>query len=157
MYGLFISVLNVSFAASFLIIAIFLSRLVLKRAPRYIHVLIWSLVAIRLLLPVQMESDFSLLPSRESIPETITTDKYPAINSGLSVVDDLVNPFLTESFAPNEADSANPMQIVIEVGLRIWIAGMTVMLGYLLLSYLLLRRSMREAVQKEGFIYSNIW
>ena len=153
MYGLFISVLNVSFAASFLIIAIFLSRLALKRAPRYIHVLIWSLVAIRLLLPVQMESDFSLLPSRESIPETITTDKYPAINSGLSVVDDLVNPFLTESFAPNEADSANPMQIVIEVGLRIWIAGMTVMLEYLLLSYLLLRRSMREAVQKEGTVF----
>ena len=63
---LFIKVLNMSISASWLVLAVLVLRLVLKKAPKWVSVLLWGFVAIRLLLPVSLESVFSLIPNTET-------------------------------------------------------------------------------------------
>ena len=50
----FIKVLNMSISASWLVLAILLIRLLLKKSPKWIHVALWGLVAIRLICPFSM-------------------------------------------------------------------------------------------------------
>ena len=154
MQTVFINILNVSITASFIVLAVLAFRLLLRRAPKYIHVLLWGLVAVRLLLPINVESELSLIPSKQTIPEEITTEKYPTIDSGIDFVDDVVNPFLSETMIADETQSANPIQILLEVLGFVWIVGVVLMLGYLAFSYFRLRYRMREAVWVKGRVYA---
>ena len=67
MSSLFLKIVNMSIAASWLILAVVLLRVVLKKAPKWIHVLLWGIVALRLICPFSFESAFSLIPSAETI------------------------------------------------------------------------------------------
>ena len=71
MTALFIKLLNMSIASSWLILAVILLRIILKSAPKWIRCILWGLVAVRLICPVSIESMFSLLPSAEIIPKDI--------------------------------------------------------------------------------------
>ena len=69
-------------SASWLVLAVLLLRLLLKKAPKWITVLLWGIVAIRLICPFSIESMLSLIPSAETIgPEIMIGD--PVINSGV--------------------------------------------------------------------------
>ena len=63
----FFWVLNTSISASFLVAAIIILRLLLKKAPKAIIVALWGLAAIRLICPFSLESALSLIPSAETI------------------------------------------------------------------------------------------
>ena len=80
---MFISIVNASIAASWLIAAVIALRLVLKKAPRWITCALWALVGLRLVLPFSLESIFSIVPSGQTIPATIEYDAVPQINSGV--------------------------------------------------------------------------
>ena len=69
MEDLFIHVLNISITASFLVLAIILYRLFAKKAPKWVSVLLWGLVGLRLLFPFSIESALSLIPSKNTIPQ----------------------------------------------------------------------------------------
>ena len=146
MSAVFLKVLNMSMTASWLILAVVLTRLILKKAPKWIPCLLWGLVAIRLICPFSFESVLSLIPSSETIPANIALQPEPAINSGITIVNEAVNPVVAESFTPAPTDSANPLQIVIPVAAIIWIAGIVIMLGYALISYLKLKKSLSVCV-----------
>ncbi|MCR5808627.1 MAG: leucine-rich repeat domain-containing protein [Clostridiales bacterium] len=62
MTKLFFTVLNMSIAASLLILAVILLRLILKKAPKWVFVLLWGLVGLRLVCPVFPKSAVSLVP-----------------------------------------------------------------------------------------------
>ena len=62
MSAVFLKLLNMSIAAGWLVVAIIVLRLCLKKAPIAIHCALWALVAIRLLCPFSLESNFSLIP-----------------------------------------------------------------------------------------------
>ena len=96
MSGLFLCLLNMSIAASWAILAVLLLRLLLRKAPKWIRCLLWTIPALRLIVPNFWESGFSLLPSPEVIPVDIATVETPAINSGIASVDGRVNPILTQ-------------------------------------------------------------
>ena len=66
-----IRLLNMSLTASWLVLAVVLLRLLLKKAPKWIMGVLWGLVAIRLIVPFSLESAFSLIPSAEPIPQNI--------------------------------------------------------------------------------------
>ena len=70
----------------------------------------------------------------------------PHIDSGVRIIDNAVNPVIEKSFSPDAASSVNPMQVVVSMGSIIWLTGMTVMLLYALISYILLRRKVRASV-----------
>ena len=146
MSAVFLKVLNMSITASWLILAVVLTRLILKKAPKWIPCLLWGLVAIRLICPFSFESVLSLIPSSETIPANIALQPEPAINSGITIVNEAVNPVVAESFTPAPTDSANPLQIVIPVAAILWIAGIVIMLGYALISYLKLKKSLSVCV-----------
>ena len=67
MSGFFLSIVNMSISASWIVLAVLLLRLLLKKAPKWITVLLWGIVAIRLICPFSIESVMSLIPSAETI------------------------------------------------------------------------------------------
>ena len=73
MSELFLRLLNMSITAGYLVFAVLLARLFLKKSPKWISCLLWGIVALRLLLPITIESPLSLIPSAEAIPQNITT------------------------------------------------------------------------------------
>ena len=73
MSAVFIKLLNMSLTASFVAVALLLLKLIFKRLPRFVSVILWSFVAIRLVLPISFDSAFSLIPSGETVPESITS------------------------------------------------------------------------------------
>ena len=113
MENVFITLLNLSINASYLIIAIILLRFALFKAPKWINCLLWGAVGLRLAFPLKLESILSLIPSPEPIPQDIALSPTPEINTGIPYVNNAVNPIITESFTPEPTASANPLQILI--------------------------------------------
>jgi beta-lactamase regulating signal transducer with metallopeptidase domain len=140
MDAVFLKILNMSITASWLILAVIFARSLLNKVPRWIICLLWGLVAIRLVCPFSFESVFSLIPSSETIPADIAMQHSPAIDSGITIVNETINPMIAESFTSAVTDSANPLQIYIPIISVIWLAGVAVMLGYALISYLKLKK-----------------
>ena len=145
MSAVFLKILNMSIAASWLILVVVLARFCLKKAPKRIVCLLWALVLIRLICPFSPQSWASLVPSGETIPADIALSPSPAIHSGVGVINETVNPVLADSFTPAPTDSANPLQIWIPLAAAIWLAGTAAMLLYALVSYLRLRLRVRAA------------
>ena len=52
MAAVFLKLLNLSISASWLVLAVLVLRLVSKRSPKWVNVLLWGIVALRLVLPV---------------------------------------------------------------------------------------------------------
>ena len=67
MEGIFLKLLNMSVSASVLILIAVLLRGLLKRSPKWIHCLLWGLVAVRLACPFSIESTFSLAPQMDFV------------------------------------------------------------------------------------------
>ena len=68
------TILTTSFHGSIVILTVLLLRLVLKKAPKKFICLLWMLAGIRLLLPIPLESAYSLQPESIAIPipETVS-------------------------------------------------------------------------------------
>nr|WP_296475183.1 M56 family metallopeptidase [uncultured Acetatifactor sp.] len=84
MRDVFWEVLSRSVTAGWLVLAVAALRLILKRAPRRVSVLLWGMVALRLLCPVSIESRFSLIPEGQIAPQWILTElgwNLPGIDS----------------------------------------------------------------------------
>src|SRR5690554_824484 len=153
MSELFLSVLNMSLTASYVIIFVILARLLLKKAPKVISYALWGVVAFRLIIPFSFESMFSLMPRNTNavpIPHDIIYQKSPQINSGIEVVDSFVNKSLP---APTVGASVNPLQIYVEIGAYIWILGIMVLLIYSVVSALQLKRQLKSSQLIEMNIY----
>ena len=155
MSELFLKVVNMSISASWLVLAVLLLRMALKRAPKWVRILLWGFVAIRLICPFSIESILSLVPSAETIRPEIMTDWTPEISTGIPSLDTAVNPIITESFAPEPSASANPLQILIPVCGNLWGLGVLIMLAYTAVSYLLLRSKVATAVLLRKNIYQS--
>ena len=134
-------------------IAVMLLRPLLKKAPKYIRCILWSFVGLRLVLPFSIESIFSLIPSAEPIPQEILYQAEPTIHTGIGFMNSAINPVLSESMAPNPGDSVNPLQVVTAIAWNVWLLGALALVIYALVSYIRLRRKLREAVNDQG----NIW
>ena len=145
----FLNLANMSISASWLVLAIFFLRLVLKKAPKWVNVVLWGIVAVRLICPFSIESALSLIPSTETIPMNIEMAARPAINCGIDVVNSVVNPIISASFTPNPGTSANPLQIWIPVASVFWLLGMVVMALYAAISYFRLYRMLNTVVRYE--------
>jgi len=153
MDAVFLKLLNMSITASWLCLAVLLVRLLLKKAPKALSCALWALVGLRLVLPFSLESVLSLVPSAEPLPEDMLLSPAPTINSGIPVINEVVNPVISGSLAPNPGDSVNPMQVITTVAGYLWVIGMVAMLLYTLISYLRVKGKVAEAALVEGNIY----
>ena len=156
MNELFLKIINMSISASWLILAVLILRLVLKKAPKWVNVLLWGIVAVRLICPLSFESALSLIPSSETIPLDIEMAVKPTIDSGVPAINSVVNPVLS-SFAPPQhvLTSANPLQIWIPILNIIWLIGVGALLLYTAVSYWRLCRKVDTAVRYKGNIFQS--
>lgn len=90
MNDLFLKIINMSISASWLVLAVLLLRFVLKKAPKWVNVLLWGIVAVRLAFPFSIESALSLIPSAETVPMDIEMAVQPTINSGVPVINSIL-------------------------------------------------------------------
>ena len=155
MSEVFLKILNMSISASWLVLAVLLLRLVLKKAPKWVSVLLWGFVAVRLICPFSIESALSLIPSSQTVSPEIMMDWAPTISTGIGSLDQVVNPIITQTFAPKAYASANPLQILIPVWGNLWVLGILVMLVYTAVSYLALQRRVATAVLLQKNIYQS--
>ena len=154
MSGIFLKLLNLSISASWLVLVVLALRLVLKRAPKWVNVLLWGMVALRLMLPFSIESALSLIPSAETLsPEVVQFDPAPTITSGVTIIDNAVNPSLSESFAAAPLASVNPLYVWTYLAGWVWLIGLAAMLLYALVSYLRLRRRVSASIPLRENIY----
>ena len=150
---LFLNILNMSIAASWLILAVVLLRFALKKAPKWTAVLLWGVVAVRLVVPFSFESALSLIPSAETFNAHNIQYETPAISSGIPAVNNAVNPILGETFAPNPAASVNPLYVWTFIVSVIWLIGIAAMLLYAVISYVRVRWSVAERAPYEENIF----
>lgn len=153
MSELFLTVLNMSLTASYVIIFVMLIRLLLKKTPKIISYALWSVVAFRLIFPFSFESIFSLMPRNTNtvpISHDIIYQQNPQFNSGIEVVDSFVSQSLP---VPIIGASANPLQIYVGTVSYIWVLGIIALLVYSIVSILALKRQLKTAELIEKNIY----
>ena len=144
----FIRLLNVSIAASYVALVIIVLRLIFKKIPKWAMCVLWALVALRLILPFTPESVFSLIPSAKTVPENIITSSSPAIDSGIKVVNSVVNPIISKT-----AEQIGDGISVIGILSIVWAAGFAAMTAYALTVYIRLRLRLRESIEIEDGVY----
>ena len=169
MSNLFLHLLNISITAGWIVLVVVLLRFVLKKAPKWIRVVLWGLVALRLMLPVSIESALSLVPSAETVKiEPVTAPVFASVRdsngssyffedvqgerimlqSGFSALNSAVNP------TPAEAAEHFDTVAVLKSGAGwVWLAGVCGMLLYALISFLRLRHRVRASVLLEKGVY----
>ena len=154
MAAVFLKLLNLSISASWLVLAVLVLRLVSKRSPKWMNVLLWGIVALRLVLPFSIESALSLIPSAETVsPAAVQFAPAPTITSGVSVIDNAVNPSLSEHFSAVPTASVNPLYVWAYLAGWVWLIGLGAMLLYALVSYLRLRRRVSVSLPVQDHIY----
>ena len=154
MAAVFLKLLNLSISASWLVLAVLVLRLISKRSPKWMNVLLWGIVALRLMLPFSIESALSLIPSAETVsPAVVQFDPAPTIASGVNIIDNAVNPALSEHFAAAPTASVNPLYVWTYLAGWVWLIGLGAMLLYALVSYLRLRRRVSVSLPIQDHIY----
>ncbi|MDE7131053.1 MAG: M56 family metallopeptidase [Lachnospiraceae bacterium] len=154
METVFIKIFNMSIAAGWLILAVIVLRFLLQKAPKWLACTLWAVVAVRLICPFTFESAFSLIPSAETVrPDVVRYAPEPSIDSGIPAIDGMLNPMISETFAPAPGASVNPLDIWAFAASIIWVIGLVAMLGYAFVSFLRLRGMIREAVPLQNHVW----
>ena len=155
MSELFLKIVNMSISASWVVVAVLALRFCLKKAPKWVNVLLWGIVAVRMVFPFSIESVLSLIPSAETISPTIMMEQTPSVQTGVPALNHVINPVISGSFTPAPGASANPLQIWIPVLTGLWLFGIAALFLYSAASYWRLRRKVCEAVILRGNIYQS--
>lgn len=155
MSDIFLKLLNMSLAASWLIVVVVILRLIARKTPRWIICLSWGLVAIRLVCPFSIESPFGLVSSDEVITKNILSESHHKLNitTGVKTLDAVVNEYLGDTYHEGttlEYDYGNTLMS--ELGM-IWICGAFGLLLYVVIMNLRLRGHLKESILLQEKIY----
>lgn len=167
METLFLTIVNMSLTASYVIAVVLLVRLLFKRAPKKYAYLLWAVVLFRLVCPVALSSELSVfnLPSfdmtaaqQESdialsyIPPEIGIAEQPKMTVGITAMNTRIN----DSLPPgNPVASANPMQLALALATAVWGIGAALLLSYGAIAYWRLHRRLATAVRLEPGVYAS--
>lgn len=142
----FLTVFNMSVAATWAVPIVLLLRFPLKKAPKWITVLLWSIIAIRLICPFSFESALSLIPSAEAINPRVLTDNFE-INTGVSFINNTINPIIQNSdITISQEKSVNVLKLIVQIFSKVWIIGIIGMLLYSVISYFRIKSKISTAV-----------
>jgi beta-lactamase regulating signal transducer with metallopeptidase domain len=160
MVEVFLKVLNMSITATYVLIAVLILRLLLKRAPKWISYILWGVLLFRLVCPVSFSSAFSLFNFLNAPVAGSGGIEYISKANGLTVVPQIssdadyfgktVSPIVSHAV---EATSVEPMQLFLSIGTWVWLAGIVVMLIYSVVSYLWLKRRVSTATHLNGNVF----
>ena len=182
MVNIFMQILDMSITASYVILAVMGVRLLLRKAPKKYAYAMWIAPLFRLLCPVSIQSvasAFNFSPMHRAASQTggelqfIPRDVViPQSNAEIPPVDTVITPVTSPvdtviSTVPPVMDTAgtapmpsvtpeasvNPLQVLIFVGMIIWLIGMAVMVTVSVVNYFRLKKGLRFATRMEG----NVW
>lgn len=153
MSSLFLKIVNMSFAASWLILAVVLLRVVLREAPKWINVLLWGAVAIRLLCPITIENNLSMVPSAEVFPNEVVSGPSFDVNTGFNIVDTQINDYLGDRYFEGVTVPANNGANITTILSVAWIVGIFTFAVFALVSY----RKIHNKVRPSLNVRDNIW
>lgn len=143
MNELFLKIINMSISASWLILAVLILRLVMKKAPKWVNVLLWGIVAVRLIFPFSFKSALSLIPSAETFPEKVISGPSFDIQTGISPVDNRINDYLGDRYFEGVTVPENNGNNIMTILTIVWIIGILLLVAYTIISY---RRLHRELI-----------
>ena len=150
----FSTILNASIAASWMVLAVLILRFVLKKSPKWVYVMLWGLVAVRLIMPFSIESAFSLIPSVQTIPHEILRYQGTQLSQP-AYVDIITNPNYFGDVSIQLGQTADRMQWRMVYMTFIWLGGIAVMLLYAVISYWRLHRKVATAVLYRDNIFQS--
>ena len=155
MSELFLKIINMSISASWLIFAVLILRLALKKAPKWVNVLLWGIVAIRLICPFSFESALSLIPSAETFPKKIISGPSFDVQSGITPVDNRINDYLGDRYFEGVTVPANNGNTIMTILTIVWTIGILLLVAYTVISYWRLHREIDTAVRYKDNIFQS--
>ena len=155
MDDVFLKLLNLSISASWLILAVLVLRVVLKKAPKWVMPLLWGVVALRLVCLFSIESALSLIPSAETIPSEIVTETREPVLYEQATLDIVTNPTLPSAAEVPVGVSRQQAQVDFNIYSVLWLAGMAALLVHALVSAGKLKRKLATAILLRDNIYES--
>lgn len=163
-YELLPIILNMTLTASIVIVLVLLARLVLRRAPRVCSYALWLVVLFRLLCPVSLTADISLMglldiPVTEVtthtstaayVPRDVVHSPEPTVTLPVPGVGEAITDALPRG---EEQTVADPMEAPVAIAMILWVTGVTAMVIYGVVSMARLRRRLVGAVPLEKGVY----
>ena len=173
MKTLFLQILGMSASAAILAVVVMVLRLLLKKAPKAIHCVLWGMVALRLVCPILPESSISLMPNTQPVssavqpePEKapVTSVQPPAQEPQRPIVqpapqEPIPQEPVVQVPAPQPDEQESNMTVTVQPEQKtdwigtlsiVWLSGMGAMALYGVGSFLLLRRKVAPAVKEDG-------
>lgn len=155
MNELFLKIINMSISASWLVLAVLICRFVLKKAPKWINVLLWGIVAVRLICPFSFESALSLIPSAETFPDQVISGPSFDVQTGIAPVDNRINDYLGDRYFEGVTVPTNNGNDVMTILTIVWIIGILLLVTYTIISYQRLNRKIDTAVRYKDNIFQS--
>lgn len=165
MEAVFLKLVNMSITASYMVVAVLVLRLVLRRAPKSIHCVLWAMVALRLLCPVTLESSFSLVePERtESSVDSFMDDYVGSYRIYWDITDEYqtaldagIMPVRTEGggsyVVTGTTTPASEPTLLVDILAPVWVVGIVLMALYAVISYLIVLRKVRVCIRVDKSI-----
>lgn len=156
MYGIFTKMLNMSLSAGILVIAVVFLRIILRNVPKKYICVLWVLVALSLVCPVNIPSPlsvFNLLGSNNSADSKVEYFRYNEKTE---------KPKLSFAVPAIVEDNASPDSITVGLHIssvyfpaivHIWISGAAIMLLYSAISYLYLKKQVSVSIPGKDNVY----
>ena len=155
MDDVFLKLVNLSISASWLILAVLVLRVVLKKAPKWVMPLLWGVVALRLVCLFSIESALSLIPSAETIPSEIVTETREPVLYEQATLDIVTNPTLPSAAEVPVGVSRQQAQVDFNIYSVLWLASMAALLVHALVSAGKLKRKLATAILLRDNIYES--
>lgn len=153
---LFLTILNMSFTASYIAALVIVVRLLLLKAPKAYSYALWLAVAVRLMFPVSFTSEFSLLRFADTdaasavgylgtLPKWTVAQNTDLISAGAEKAGDLIGGSNLPAAAAAEESMRWQLQPIMAAW--IWLFVAAALLSYSLISYVRLRLRIRTATK----------
>lgn len=155
MTELFLNFVNMSISAGWIVLTVIILRLLLKKAPKWISVLLWGIVALRLICPFSIESELSLIPSTQTINPEFALNPVE-IDSGVPIIDSVINPVIGNATVTVQPEKdVNLFHIIMPYLAGLWLVGIVVLSAYTAISYIRLKRKIGTAVLYKDNIFQS--
>ena len=158
---LFIRVLNMSLTGSFVILAVLVMRLLLRKAPAIFSYCLWAIVLFRLLCPISFSAVFSPLNALQAplteqgrieyIPEALLQYDRSAAQPGAAA--DSAATTMYQNTAATASSGAMSSSGLLKIAADVWLAGILIMTLYSLLALIRLKGKLKTASRERDNIY----
>ena len=176
MRNIFLEILNNSIQASYLIVVVMIIRILFKNIPKWSRCLLWAMVAVRLFVPFEIESSFSLVPEIRKV-ESENYQNFENQTSTLEAKDEDFpqyeqylqnkNPETIDNTTDVHKETEEPVvkteektfeykdswSGLIDVVALIWLLGILVFLIYAVFGFIKLKRKVQISVH----LYDNVY